>query len=445
MMINKKVIKFNITNIITFFEIIIYRLLLDFAYFDDICITYSSYGFKDYRSIENGILSWLIIVIFIFPIIKLIDNEKNSFSNIIIYILSLISIIPFTTLVYSGILSTSFIIMYIIYWIVLFISYAVLFTKDTKPLIIKFNKIHIDEKFSFIFACLSISVVLFISWKYTGFRMNFNMFNVYELRSEYINYNFPRIVEYLFAWTRAINIVFIGYSIVKKRYFIAAAFFLAQMLSFGIDGLKSTFFMAILVLIFCLLYKNEKKYNFKKICLHGILGLSLLGAIEKVALKTNNIITLLIRRVLMLPIYLNSCYVDFFQKNPPDYFKSSFLRLFGATTSYYKLDHIIGKIYFNRPQMGCNNGLIAEAVTNFGTIGILIMPILLVLVLKFMDKCVKGVEERVFLVIALYFAITISNTFLTTALLTHGLLISTILMLILKSKDKGEKNVKDKK
>lgn len=431
-MIEKQYNKKN-KNISTFLGIIIYRILTDISYFNEIVITYSSYGFKDYRNTTNLILSWVVTIIFSVPIIKLINREKITFSSIVVFTLALISIIPFATLIYSGILNTRFIIMNIIYWIVFLGVYLYISKKEVKPIILKVNNIKINEKYALILGVMSICLVMYISYKYTGFRLNFNLFNVYELRTEAISYNFPTILQYLFAWTRSINIIFIAYSIINRRYFTAAIFFIAQMFSFGIDGLKSTFFMAILVVLFCFIYNKEKLASFKRLCLWGVTGLSFLGVIEKLLLKTSNIITLLIRRVLVLPVYLNSCYVDFFSKNPPDYFKSSFLRFFGFETDYYRLDHIIGAVYFNNPAMGCNNGLISEGVTNFGIIGIIIMPILLILVLRIMDKCAGGLNEKVFLVIALYFAITISNSFLTTALLTHGLFISTIVFIMLKN------------
>lgn len=429
-----KSIKIKKSNLIILFTIFLYRLLLDQCYFKVIVPLFSSYGFHDYRNITYLIMSWLVLVFFIIPI-KSVLNEKNaSFSNIVIFILTIISIIPFSTLVYSGIFSKSFIIVYIIYWITVFIVYFSFKKIKIKPRNIKIGDKILNDKFIIIFGIASVLFILYISYKYTHFRLNFNFFKVYELRSEASNYGSTPLYGYLFPLARMINILFLAYCLKRKKYLGAILFFLAQMLSFGIDGLKSAFFMPIIVIVTTLFYKKDNYTYYKKIVLYGIPIVSLLGILEKLIFNTFYIVNIIIRRVLFIPVFLNSCYVDFFSKNKPDYFFGSFMKLFGFKTNYPNLGNIIGDVYFNQPGMNCNNGLISDAVSNLGLWGIVILPIILILVLRFMDICADNVDERIFLASAIYFAVILSNTFLFTALLTHGMFFGCLVLFFMKEK-----------
>ena len=416
---------------IHFILIIIYRLLLDYAYFNEIVVNYSYYGFKDYRNTTYQVISWLVLLAFSIPIIRLL-KKKISFSNTILFLLTLLSIVPFTTLIYSGALNTRFIIMNCIYWIVFITLYGVIFRKEISPIIFKYNNMKFDNKIALTIGLLSIILVLFISWKYTGLRLNLNLNNVYDIRMEARTYRLPTILQYLFEWSRSINIILLAYSLTKKKYFASICFIIAQTISFGIDGLKSSFLMTIVTLVFMIFYKEKYISKFKRICLYGFTGISLLGVLEKILFKTGNLIELFIRRMLILPIYLNSYYVDFFSKNVPDFFKRSFLRIFGFVSSYPDLEFQIGKLYLNRPLMRCNNGLISDAVTNFGTVGIIVGPLILVLVLIFMDRCTFNTNKKICLITALYFATKLIDSFLTVGLFTHGLFISLIIMTMIK-------------
>ncbi len=430
---NPKTIKF-------YFILLLLRIFLDFCYYNVLVKNFWYNGYIDESSASNILISWVLLLYFSFPIKKLFYSEKTSFSNVTLYILSIISILPFTTLVSSGVLYRNFIFGFIIYWTLIFFVYFFMLKIPIKKKKIVFGNVEINDKLTWIFGIISIFTVLYISYKYTNFRFNFNLANVYELRSAAkVNY-LSGITGYIFMASRIINVLFFAYNMSRKKYFAAAIFFVAQLLSFGIDGLKTTLFITILVFIMYLI-SNKKmitNYFFNNIVLYGLTVISLLGFLENKIFNSFKIIHLVIRRVLFDPIYLNFCYFDFFSKNTPDYFKGSFLKLLGFSSKYNNLGNIIGNVYFGRAYENCNNGLIADAITNMGYIGLFIMPIIIILLLRWLDYCTDNVDKRIVVSISMFVSILLSNTFLLPALITHGILISSFILLFMGTKIKGD-------
>lgn len=134
-----------------------------------------------------------------------------------------------------------------------------------------------------------------------------------------------------------------------------------------------------------------------------------------------------------MPAYIQYCFFDFFTSHTPDFFRQSFLRFFGFTSPYPNLAYMIGNIYLKQSNLSANNGLISDAVANMGYLGIFIMPICLGFVLKLLDNASEKLDVRLYIALALYTSIMLTNSFLFTVLLTHGLL---VVILLLKSMER---------
>jgi len=221
----------------------------------------------------------------------------------------------------------------------------------------------------------------------------------------------------------------------KKRFLIAGLFFVTQILSFSIDGLKSTLFMAVVALVIMWM-PQFSLVGLKKLVLAGFCGISIVSVIQYIQTGNYNISDMIIRRIMFIPNLLSSYYFDFFMTHAPDYFRSSFMRQLGFVSPYEdKIGRIIGAYYLNSPTTNCNNGLVADAITNMGLIGILVMPLILILTFRILDKRVAGLDHRIYIASALYLSSVFLNTFYFTILLTHGLIILGIILGLL---DRGE-------
>ncbi|MBR4909239.1 MAG: hypothetical protein IKZ43_09550 [Acidaminococcaceae bacterium] len=277
-------------------------------------------------------------------------------------------------------------------------------------------------------------VVLFISGVYTGFRFNFSLANVYALRSEARGYNLPVLLVYIFSWTRTVNPIFMAYYLHKKYWGWVVFCFIVQLLNFGIDGSKTTLFLALFAIVVNLA-PGFTLQSLNKWIVKGFLGLSFLTTMFYIGfsdLISFSIwpVSLFVRRVLYLPVYIGSNYFDFFTSHTPDYFRQSFMRLFDFVSPYGDLSYMIGEIYFHTVT-AANNGLIADAITNMGIAGVVLSPMLYAVVFRFLNYVSFGIDPRLYITVAMYLAVTLVNTFLFRVLLTHGLLIIMVILYLI--------------
>lgn len=430
---------FSLSSVIL--TICLYRVLLDWSYFGVISKKYAYTGFADNRELGFLPLSWLILAFSFAFVRKIFYSKRERASELIVSALYLFSFVPFTTLVYAGLFEAKYIIANCVYWFVLIWAERIVMKQVNKRLpVLRLGALRINDTFVIAFGLLSMLLVLFISARYTHFRLNFNLTRVYDLRTEARTYRIPRIVRYLFAWTRAVNPILLGYCLIKRKPWLAALYFLTQMLSFGIDGLKSTFFMPLLIVPVVLFYKNRSMHKMKLYLALGLTALTAASVLEYYLFGRYWISGTILRRVFFVPANLGSCYFDFFQTHTPDYFRSSFLRWLGFSSPYTEnvpaIGYLIGANYFGSINMNCNNGLISDAVTNLGMPGLILMPILVVYVVHLFERSTVFVDQRLSTVEAIYIAYLITNSFLATSLFTHGI----ILMIILFSMMDPEEN-----
>lgn len=289
-----------------------------------------------------------------------------------------------------------------------------------------------------ILSFFSFATVLFISWRYSGFRINLNISNVYVLRSEARNYNFPIILKYLFGWTRILNAIFFCLSLLRKKKVMATLYFINQILSFGIDGMKSSMFIILVDLIIYILYRLKIYSDTFNLLSLGFIIISALTLCEVIFLKTIWLLSLMSYRMEFLPVRISSLFYDFFTKNEPDYFRSSFLRLFGFKSPYEKIDFMISGIYSGNYNLAANNGLISDAITNMSYAGIIVMPMILVAFLRFFDRCSHGINDYLVLTLGLFYSITLSNMFFLPNLLTGGGIVAILIVLFI-NRERTEK------
>ena len=111
----------------------------------------------------------------------------------------------------------------------------------------------------------------------------------------------------------------------------------------------------------------------------------------------------------------------------------------GFTSIYStQIQKIISSSYFNTPEMLANNGMFSDAFMNLGTIGIFIMPIMICLLLRFLDYCSKGINPFYLLTIMVNVSyIFISSSFFTV-FLTHGFILLCLILKFVIPRDKRE-------
>lgn len=406
--------------------IFIYRIGIDWAYQEVVSTLFAYNGFTNNYSGLYAVISWIVLLLFSFLSFEQYYNEQDLISNEILFVLFLMAFVPFTTMICFGALENNFIVCNLLFWVLLFIipKFRITFKSHLN---IGFTSRRTLGDFQIkIIAIVFSLIVLYISFRYTHFRINLSILNVYSLRSEAESYNLPTLLSYLFSWTRSVNSILIAYFIRKKKWGWAVTAIIVQILNFSIDGLKSTLFLLFFSIVINMLpLMSNRKLN--RFALLGFSGISIISPI--IYRLFNNIlpISLFARRMLLIPVQISSYYFDFFSKNTPDYFRQSFLRILGFKSPYPSISYYISEVY-EKSTSNSNNGLIADAMTNLGYIGIIVFPILILIVLKVLDKSAKGLDPRIYLTVALYTALVLTNSFLFRVLFTHGLIIVIIIL-----------------
>lgn len=433
MKIINKILNYNLIFII------LYRLALDWNYFYIICPRHGI-TFINNRTSPGLLLSWVVLIASYILFKKSIIDKSESLSSIIIYSLYLISFVPFTTCIYSGMATRGFIIYNILYWSTLFFFWLIS-SMTVRKCNLRFNMGVISKKTLFIIICfIAVCLIIYVSGKYAHFRIITNLLKVYDIRAEASSYDYSTLIAYLLSWTVAINPLILGVCFIRKKWSLMVASFIIQMLSFGIDGRKSTFFMPFLVVGLLMIYKSNDVRQLKNLITSGVSLLTVFGAAEYKLLHTSYISDFGIRRVMFVPNQLGKYYYDFFTSNVPDYFRSSFLRHFGFKSPYQMgnlrgFTYIIADKYFGK-DMNVNNGLASDGLANIGLAGCFVMPILLIIVLKLLDKSSEKLDKRLLIVVAIYVSYNLLSTTLMTCLLTHGLLMMMLILPLIENNDK---------
>lgn len=426
----KKLLSLKNNSFYYCFSLIIFRLLLDYAF--SICIAkeYAYLGFHNSLTIFSGIVSWAILFCFIWLNVKCFNNSAATISHEIAYLFFLFSIIPFSSMVAFNNVTITFVLLNCVYWFIFFI----IIRSEYMPFKfghIKLSYAHINWDVTIKLITLFLSAtVIYISAKYTHFRINLNLSKVYELRAEAGSYNLTGLLVYVHSWSRNLNAILLAYYIRKKNLIWAIYCLFIQILNFGIDGSKTTLFLVICVLFVNLMPPVDfQKMN--QLFTYGFTGLAGLSVISYTLFDNIWLCSLFIRRMLYVPVQLAVNYVDFFTTNTPDYFRQSVLRRLGVNSPYPRIPYMIGNVYFHQ-SIGANNGLISDAITNLGIVGVVLFPLLLAYTLKIMDLSSRGLDSRLYLVISIYISFTLINSFLFTTLLTHGLIATIVLLSIIK-------------
>ena len=105
-----------------------------------------------------------------------------------------------------------------------------------------------------------------------------------------------------------------------------------------------------------------------------------------------------------------------------------------------KIQNIIGAVYFNAPDMLANNGLFSDAYMNLGNVGVIILPIMICLALRFLDYSSKHIESYYLVTVLISVSYIFMSSSFFTVMMTHGYIILCLIILVIIPKD-GKDNL----
>ena len=410
--------------------IIIYKLVIEAAYVFYLSPLFGYNGFTYEFDSYRYVVSWLLCMIFICCVIYTNEASKRK-TDLIIEIWVYLCVVPALILYEGNVTSLKCILLEVCYWMLMFVFYNLLGHITTARLCYK------NEMFGRLIIlatiCISDFALLIICDKNSAYKNTNDLYGVYDARTEAGSYDIPTVISYVLGLSCATIPIIITFLFKEKKWIGALFLIVVQMLNFGINGLKSTFAMTI-VAIGCYIVIKQKYLKTIQ-TFFSLFGVACM--LEVILAKSFYFIDFLLRRVFFVSSQLSYCYLDYFSTHEPDYFRTSLGRFVGVSSEYSKIPYLIGYEYFNK-DVSANCGLIADAVTNLGVVGILVFPLIFAFFLLVLNRCVEYVNEKIYFVAFVYIAYVLNNASFTTALLSHGLIGLMIVLYILSKIEEGE-------
>ncbi|QSB24060.1 O-antigen polymerase [Curtobacterium sp. 24E2] len=255
--------------------------------------------------------------------------------------------------------------------------------------------------------------------------------DIYEVRADYsADVGSGGTLGYLLTGQAyVINPLVLARGIFRRRPSLVVLALAGQFLLYSSTGFKAVLFSFIAVLGMALLFRGSRPARSLPLLAAPLVIMVASAVADEVqgGITWTSVFT---RRFMLTPGLLSSVYVDYFSDNPVARYGYSFL---SAWVDYpYDLpppkriaDFLVpGSVGY------ANANLFADGFANFGWIGIFVAAAALFVWLRFLDRAARGLPMRVAAMAVVMPSIMLSNTSIFTAMLSHGLLMGTIVIAI---------------
>lgn len=235
---------------------------------------------------------------------------------------------------------------------------------------------------------------------------------------------------YVVPWAgNVLNPLLISWGIVGRKPILLVAGVLGEVALFFVNGSKAFLALPVLVVILHVASRNGGRRFGRSLLITWVL---VVVASQGLVLAAGNdfVSYTVVRRVLVTPGVLAGRYVEFFSANEKTLFSDS--ALLGVVTPRYSVatPQLIGGIYFG-PGTGANASVFADGFAGLGLIGVLVLGLFTGMVLRILDSAALGRRWTVMLGVAGALGFALSQSALSTTVLTHGLVLAIVLALLL--------------
>ena len=196
---------------------IVYKIMVDVIYVMYLGKT-SGYGIE--ISVINILSGYLAVLLFSYFIVKFCENLAAS--SLIMIVINMIYFVPITTFCGFGLGSSSFLFFSILFWVFLSV-----FQTFIPCVSLQRGDSSVINKLFYALYIMMFALTIFISYKYTGFRIITSLLDVYETRAEAAAYDIPVWMSYVQHFSTIIIPMLILIALGKKKYlFVIAGCFL---------------------------------------------------------------------------------------------------------------------------------------------------------------------------------------------------------------------------
>ncbi len=399
-----------------YLAVIIYKLLLDIIYYYMIG-NQNAFFYIEVSSL-NIMSGWIFVLTMPICIKSFYKQEQPS--SILLTIWYMIYFIPITTYCAFGGGSSAFLFFSFIYCVILS------FLQLKFPIIVwKKSKGEISGKGINIIIGL-VSVILIYIWaRYTNFRILLTITDVYEVRAEAAGYSMPIALSYFISLAPILIALIMLYALANKKKIILLWSLVLMLISFSYAGHKTVLFMPVILIGGYVFYRKG--------ALSLLLPVGILAQIAGIIGYLNGnlfIVSLLFRRGAMMLAQLSESYYRFFENHNIDLFRNSFMGKLGFDSIWdMPISKVIGN-NFKTQVINSNNGFMADVWANLGLIGLFVMPIILIVCLRLLDFAAHKLDIRIVIGLVIFFAFVFANSSWSTALISHGFLLTCIVLFL---------------
>jgi hypothetical protein len=412
------------SGVIIGLAVLLYRTILDFTYILYLEPQFGYAGFHLEIVTIKIILSYLALLL----LYSLTPKTTNKPSDMVIQFFFLMVYVPFSSYYGLSNSNSSWFILFSLFWFFVFLitRFDIEFKSIRSPNIELKNMVKV-----FTAIVIAVFILLFV---FTDFKLNFNLMKVYELRSESDLDNLP-LSGYFINWTAKVILPFLMlyylYSANRGINIGFIIFTIALILIFATTGHKDYLFRIPMMIGTVVLLKSKKFYQYFTLTLCAI---SLGGLLFFLLLDNEYPSSFMVRRTLFLPAQISYYYYDFFTNNAV-YLSNSLLKSYIEYPYELETPRIIGLYYMGSDETSANNGIVSDGYMHFGVWGMMLWGLLLIVLLKLTDSISKGKNNLiVWPLVLLSYKTIIDGAFFTT-LLTHGLLLTLLIIFLVRKSD----------
>ncbi|MDB4271081.1 hypothetical protein N9896_03190, partial [bacterium] len=233
---------------------------------------------------------------------------------------------------------------------------------------IDFSRVPVINKTQALYLLLGITTIgiipyLMVYGPYINLK-NLLLLDVYETRRFMSKLSNPYFGYTYSIFTKIIIPLIIVFSLeLKKKVWVLVG--VLYLILFYLFGAHKTVYVGLFVVL--VFYRLSFAQSVKYMVKYSNILIVLFAALALIGYDYPWILSF--RRIHFLPSLLDICYVDYFEGNYL-YWSESILKRFIEYPYDVRATNLIGEVYFNRPDMSANNGLISDGYMNFGTFGV---------------------------------------------------------------------------
>lgn len=403
-------------HVIEFFLFVIYK-----AFFEVLAIAYCSLPIYEREvNIDTTriITGWVVYIIYVLCMQRSLKDEffKSSFKFLFI-------IAGMTTMVVYEIIDIPLLsfIKAMIYWVLLLMAFSFNQKRNYRfKFPIKARKNVIDITFIF---CAVLTLIL--SGIYAGFRITLSFDDVYEYRMAMRVAYMPTIIRYLFFFVGGTVLpLCFAYYCSKQDWLKVSVGGLLAIMMFSINGMKTWLIIYGMIFLIFLSFKINRRLIISHI-LVGFISLTLLAALT--LSRGEYLVTGLLDRIIFLPSKIGYNYISFFDEHEFLFLRESILRFLGSPYPVNSGFYIVAGDMATETTSRANNGLWGDAYANFAFLGLVIYPILMGIIMRYLKSSLSGLDKRFAISLSFILLWSAVNSSFFTWLLSDGVIITIIL------------------